>query len=366
MADSHHLLPRLGAQLKRKSISPPAKVEKRLRLALMLNNGRNHTLTTHFQQLHVELSVKNIPVLPLKGLYLAHTCYPTLEERVMGDLDLLVPKPEMSATIAAAKRCGFEPSKPIVLEAWLNNHHQVAGMVHQQTGMIVEWHWHIAPQRTQIPISIDEVWQRTTSTMLAGCPVAHLSAEDMVLHLVHHLVYHHDFLFGLRSLCDLDLVWRQTAVSPQKLMALGHRYGISKGLHLALALTKQHFKTPVPASLLDAICPLDFDPSYLTLATQQLCTLPAEYEAASLTRRRVGEAVSVGAKIRALQTAVFPTAAQMAVRYGLDPHTPHLYRYLYRWRSLVVQAWHGRHQITAVSPILKRKRQLTKWLYAKP
>ncbi len=137
---------------------------------------------------------------------------------------------------------------------------------------------------------------------------------------------------------------------------------------MALTLAKTYLAAPIPAPFLHQMRPRNDKQNHQALAMQQLLTVPAEVKEMSMTRMAVEGASGLHNKIVAFRQAVFPSPTKMALRYGIEPGSKSaLWLYAYRWRSLARQAWarfkRDDKTETAVSPILKRKRQLTEWLH---
>lgn len=115
LANEHYVAPRLCAQLKKKNVSLPVEVERPLKQSLLLNSGRNMTIYAAFSNLCLALQSANIPVIPLKGAYLAQAIYPQIGERVIGDIDLMVSKNRIAEAIQIGIDLNFHPTKPLSL-----------------------------------------------------------------------------------------------------------------------------------------------------------------------------------------------------------------------------------------------------------
>ena len=198
-ASAHFLAPLLYAKIKASSLPVPEEIMQHLRRQYIINSGRNVAIYSAFRQFCQQLQAANIPIIPLKGVYLAEAVYPTPGERVMGDLDLLVPKKRIEEAINLAINCHFMPTKAVHLEEWLKSKHQVCPQYNPRSQLTLEWHWHIATPSPQNSISISDLWQRALPMMIADQSVLVFTAEDTILHLVHHAAYHHTFYlaFGI-------------------------------------------------------------------------------------------------------------------------------------------------------------------------
>lgn len=366
IATEQHIAPLIYTQIKSKQISIPAEIKAKFHHSYLQNSARNMSIYHAFRQLSAQLQKQNIPLIPLKGIYLAEAIYSTIGERVIGDMDLLIPKKHIAQAIDLAIACDYLPDRPVQLEAWLAQKHHVCPQYHTTSRLALEWHWHIMPPSYDWPI--DSLWQRATPATLSHQPIFALAVEDLLLHLAYHLSHHHDFLFGLRNLCDLAQVCRiyEDRVEWERVFQQAKVWGVVRGVYLALLMAKQHLAAPIPDPLLEQYQPAGFAPKHLTLATAQIFVNPQQVQQLSLTRRRTMGVHGFGNKMRAFWAAIFPSAERLALRYGMNPHTtPWLNLYGVRWLSLARQAkakMEQGSQNTAVSTILKRQRQLSAWL----
>lgn len=371
LAQSHHLAPFLYTQLQHKGITPPTPFKQQLREEYLKNTTRNLRLFSAFRELSERLQTNQIEMIALKGILLADMIYPTLGERVIGDLDLLVPKKLIPKAFALAAEIGYEPITESHLEASVSQKHQAPPQQHKRSGTVLEWHWHIIKLADRQPDMLSHVWSRSQPVTVSGKPAYMLSPEDQILHLAYHLTYHHDFLFGLRNLCDLTLFAAQYG-DQIDWMAIGKRAGtwhLDRGIYVALQMAAIYLGAPVPELYFERFRPADYADTHLSMGIQQLLVVPAQIRQISLTRQTVMGSSGLSNQVRALWEAVFPSEAKMALRYGIPPgQQSTMERYLYRWQSLALQAL-KKVQTQAQAPImsdttlvLKRRRALSSWI----
>lgn len=377
VANEQYLGPYLFKRLQKKGVSLPVHHQIELKKAYLRNSGRNMAVMAVFEQLLAELDTANIPVIPLKGLYLAAAYYDNPGERIIGDLDLLVPRHQIATAVEKGQRCGFFAHTPIQIDAWLAQKHQIAAQYHATSKLILEWHWHLmAPQSPGVP-PIQDFWQRALPTAVFPKPARTLTREDLILHLAYHIAYHHDFLFGLRSLCDLDLVCQQTGIGWQKVVERSQSWGLARGLFLVLKLAKTLLNSAIPEWVVNQLQPNQDVEMQLDLAVQQLFVPPEIYQQIPKTQRLAGGTPGLGQKARKLVQTLFPSPHQLAIRYGLPVGSHHLLnRTVIRWTSLARQGWHylkrpaidgpraAANRMNSPKCILDRKKALTAWLNA--
>jgi hypothetical protein len=78
-------------------------------------------------------------VVPIKGLAVSHRYYPEPHLRLMGDVDLLLPREQIPEATAILERTGFE-SQPQLRKAGYDDHHHTAPLYHDRWQMWVELH----------------------------------------------------------------------------------------------------------------------------------------------------------------------------------------------------------------------------------
>lgn len=367
LAAGHHVMPWLYACLKERPSLVPPSILYQLKQAALLNAGRNLLLQAAFSGVAAALQKAAISLIPLKGIYLAGAVYPSLGDRVVGDLDLLVPKTKIGRAMRVVEACGYPPLKPVVLEAWLAHKHHICPQYSVTNRVAIELHWHIrSPDDALRMVPIRPLWYRAQKTAVFDTPTLTLAPEDTLLHLAYHLAYHHDFLFGLRNLIDIALWCTRFTLDWDVIKARATSWQMQRGLFLALQLAHDHLAAPIPVTALRGLRPDEYGQQHFELATAQLLTLPSQYAKISLTRRSVA-AASGKQRLVALKNALFPSDSRLAVRYGWSSERGRRAERLGgRWRSLSMQGlkkmWRGLNG--GVAPILRRKRQLTTWLDA--
>lgn len=191
----------------------------------------------------------------LKGAAYLAADLPCAQGRLFGDIDLMVPKPQLALAESA-----------LMLHGWAAGHHdeydqryyrrwmhEVPPLQHVTRLSIIDLHHAILPETARAPSPAAPLFQ--ASIPLPGTPFLVLSPIDMTLHSATHLFHEGEFHNGLRDLCDLDSLLRHfSAQEPEFWQDLADRaaeLNLSASLRHALRYTQQVFGTPVP----DAFCP---------------------------------------------------------------------------------------------------------------
>jgi hypothetical protein len=140
----------------------------------------------------------DIPVIPLKGAFLAEQIYSNIALRPMVDLDLLVRQADLWKVNGILTRMGYV--RLYLGEAGDAGIHVT--FEHAQLGYHVEIHWNLIQEALGLHVDIQEVWKRTQPATVAGVEVAAMPPEDLILHLCMH-ASDHIFEMGLRAVYDI-------------------------------------------------------------------------------------------------------------------------------------------------------------------
>ncbi len=138
--------PALAGALQRKGLFTliPAEVQEVLSTIQNLNYARNDILSNQLISISTALNQIGIQPVLLKGaIALTSGQYPGAEDRVVGDLDLLVPDEQIEAATTALAEIGYEVQDEYakwVLPSHLKNHHHGFPLMHPSLLVKVELH----------------------------------------------------------------------------------------------------------------------------------------------------------------------------------------------------------------------------------
>ena len=197
------------------------------------------------------LAPLGIAAILLKGSAFAFAGLPAGVGRLVGDLDILVPRDRLDDAEAALLAAGFEWAKDddysqAYYRRWM---HELPPLVHRDRGSMIDVHHTILPptaRRTPDAAALIE------DSVEIAPGVRILSPADMIVHAVTHLIADGDLAGGLRNLWDIDRLLRLFGTTPdfwQQLDARARRHEMCEPLALALRLTDRLFATPVDARL---------------------------------------------------------------------------------------------------------------------
>jgi hypothetical protein len=197
------LVPALWKALWRKDLlrELPPSVREFLHEIHLKNTARNEKLRDQAIELVDALSQAGIASVLLKGAAFLFDCAPAdLGERMMLDLDVLVPENDLTQSITLFKNLGYEA----IGNQRLAHHHPP--LFRQGEVATVEVHWHVCEDATLLPP--EQVFSEARMLNAGSCRVWIPSPSHRIIHnLFHAAVQDGEFVGGVISLKALyDLI----------------------------------------------------------------------------------------------------------------------------------------------------------------
>ena len=101
----------------------------------------------------------NIPVIALKGIYLAEAVYTDNSVRRMADIDLLVHPTHLESAAQILERMGYKPWRQYWAEHEMQHSHEMPTFI--QTGKPpIELHWTLLEPSLPFTVDLKEIWRR--------------------------------------------------------------------------------------------------------------------------------------------------------------------------------------------------------------
>jgi hypothetical protein len=216
-----------------------------------------HNLSAHaeLRRIGAVLHARAIPVAPLKGTHVAERLYGSLGARQVGDIDILVPEPQLTEARAVLRELGYAPASGVTRGIAEHPFHGVP-WVRQggSTRFVVELHWGLSDPRF-VTIDCEQLWQRIRAASSDREPLRPLPAEETLVFLALHLPKHNIGL--LRLLGDIDRLVRREGSSLDWAFALelSRRWSVSAHLYFTLRWAHLLFGTPIPPGVLNQLAP---------------------------------------------------------------------------------------------------------------
>jgi hypothetical protein len=212
--------------------------------------GRTHALW-EAEMARRALMPLAIPLILLKGTAFAAAGLDAARGRLIGDLDILVPRERLAEVETALLSAGWDWVKPDPYDdAYYRHHmHELPPLIHRERDRMIDVHHTILPLTARV--------KPNAAALIAGAvPLADglytLSPQDMLIHAVAHLFADGDLNGGLRNLWDIDRLIREHSGEPDywaKLVERARLHGLVPHTSRALRLSQHLFETPVDAFL---------------------------------------------------------------------------------------------------------------------
>ncbi len=365
-SQSHGVSPQGYKRLKDPAFSnnvPPHILEELKKI--YLHTAYSNTLILHsLGKVLKAFNLVDIPVIPLKGIQLAENIYQNIALRVMGDVDLLVQKKDLDQIHQQLTTLGYT-SRPYWLEAEHDLSHSLPPFS-KPNAADLDVHWDFENPDSPFKVDNDGLWQRAIPVKIAGVDVLSLSPEDFLLHLCMHTSYHHHFVSGLRSLCDLSATLNtyQSILNWPLFLARTHKWGVERCVFLSLYLAQLLVGAQILPGLLDQLKPVDYDSRIETWAIQQIFSELKHQPYVSINLAKTWKQRNFLAKVALFISFIFPSRSTMSTKYPVAPNSLKIYFYYpRRWFDLLSR--HGRSLWNLIlgnkSTYLSNQRKIHGW-----
>jgi len=297
----------------------PGAPASRMRDACRASAAKNLLLFADLGKILRATQAAGIPVIPLKGAFLAEAVYGDIALRPMADLDLLVKPADLPRAVQALRDLGYDSDQPFDPVAQQAGFQDMPPM-RRPGGAMVELHWTLVTPLCGARIADEElqgIWERSVPATIAGVPSRALSPEDLLLHLCMHVSVHHRFAdVGLKSFVDMAEVARhyENTLDWAAFAERANRWKVANGVRMALMLAGEWTDLRVPT---DAWARLEGTaPDEQTLEWSRHKVLEGRPAELASEFARLESGGGAAGRLSALQAAAFPPRATMARLYG--------------------------------------------------
>ncbi len=220
--------------------------------------ARNVLLFHELARVLRDLEAAGIPVIALKGAALALTVYPSLDQRPMGDLDLLVrlTDREQARTVLESAGYRYVPEQPQPFSPFDT---AFTGEMAFRRGehVLIELHWQLTPSEwLQRLCDLDTApfWQAAQPLDVDGARALQLAPYDTLLHLCVHLTVHS---YGHRiGFTDIVRVVETYQPFPwERFLARAARFRLRAVCYYPLEACAAALGAAIPADVLAALRP---------------------------------------------------------------------------------------------------------------
>lgn len=345
----------------------PSKQLEVLRKEHLANGARNLVNNLELVQIAKAFTLRQIPLIVLKGAFLAEFIYPYPAMRAMSDIDILVHVEDLSRAADVLNELQYQAEYKYVTENIPATIHHLPGFV-KKGGPKIELHWTILTVEDRRPVDVHVLWQRASSIQIANAGLLALCPEDLLLHLCGHASYHHNFEVGLRALFDVLMTiehYHEEIDWPAFIVYTKNWYW-ERGVYVILRLAKDLLGASVPDMVLQSTMPSDWDESMLETAKVQI--LKTDSLAGEITFPLANwHAANLSGKIIIFWKRLFLPKTFLAARFRTSPSSPFIFFYypvrffdlLFRYGKIAYKLWQGS---ASSIPFVERKAKLQEWL----
>jgi hypothetical protein len=364
----HGVMPLLFWEIKNRSSQtflPQARWQE-LRTSFVNSASRNVLLYRELADILNALQPAGIPVTLLKGVHLAKWVYPEIALRPMTDIDLLLRRDDLPRAASIMQGMGYRFVRAFKLEREVRKHQHIPAL-YQAGKSPVELHWHIATPGSLLSIEIEGLWARAQPVEVAGAPALVLSQEDLLLHLVYHLLQE-EFIRGLKRLYDIAAL---TALCSERLdwshlQLRAERWNFRKSLFLVLHLAYALLNAPVPQSVLEQLRPSDFTPQLDALGRQRVFSVSLSPPELNPNLTRLHRRIPLRAEASRLLSILFPYPEYVAAKLSLPRGSKVVYFYYPVWlkylaRQYGMQFWRVLRSDEEATRLAQHENMLSDW-----
>ncbi len=179
LAAHHNLVPFLALALPNQHVPPEvsAQITKETRRRKM----RAAVMIEDFKAIHQQFLADGIRLMPIKGIALAHTIYPSVSLRYFDDIDLLVSAEDGRRALDSLKKIGYIIHPRAPKPDW----HHLPPYIHQKHNTMIEIHTDLI-RRAGPGWPVQEIWQRARKATIDGLETWLMSDEDALIYTALH------------------------------------------------------------------------------------------------------------------------------------------------------------------------------------
>lgn len=206
------------------------------------------------------LGAAGITPILLKGADIRHRLYDDPEVRLMGDLDLLIPRGAVPRAQAALEHLGYTlPGNGVDLRPGFRPRFRAALHFEPASGatITVDLHWHIEAVANFYRLPYQRLSETAVCREFAGVPVKVLSPEHLLIHLCLHT---YDELQHALQIVDLGLSLTRLPMNWRHLQEAAVLLKCQAPLYLMLAKLERLFPQTVPSEVLTVLS--QYHPSF--------------------------------------------------------------------------------------------------------
>jgi len=372
LAQQHGVAQLLYHLTKSMNTTIPVELAGELKQKYLHNALRNMGLYQDLRKLLNLFQEKDIPVITLKGAYLAEAVYGNIALRTMSDVDLLVKENDLPRVEQELLALGCVPmdSNRLITQ---DNHH--FGYQLPESGLHLEIHWILFTCKKPFQVDADGLWNRSQPVTLARTTARVLGPEDLLLHLCQHTAKH-TYEMRMRMLCDIGELVRQreSELNWQRIGTRAREWGTLRSLYVILRLAQELLAVPVPADWLASLRPDRFEEGYFALARQRILAGGTVNSMANLkTVAQLWKPIGLGSKLELIRQRLLPPRETLSLAYPAPANSWRIFLYYpMHWKDVLARRGAAFWQLARGNPkaldLAQHTNQVTRlrdWLISK-
>jgi hypothetical protein len=265
LAEHHGVLPLAARNLIEHARGLPAEVERTLRSAYQANLRSSLWFAAELARIMQHFERRQLRAVPYKGAVLAQALYRDLGLRSFSDLDFLISSADFKRAKQALAEIGYRPSAdltPAVERLWLRTGYERA--FDSASGKnLVELQWAFLPHFYGVDLGVEDVMARAGRTVVGGCEMPCLSAEDLLLVLCLHAAKH--LWTRLIWISDIAETLRTQTIDYSLVFSQARTLGIARILGVSFWLVKNMLRAGIPKAAEEMIAA---DPRFPALGSE--------------------------------------------------------------------------------------------------
>lgn len=345
----------------------PSEYHNSLRKHYLTNSVRHLVRRRELGQVARAMQDRHIPLLVLKGAFLAEVLYPDAAMREMGDMDLLVPAERLKEAAGVLEGLGFTAQHPYHHEDAISVLHHLPAFS-KPNGIHIELHWTFFSVGEAPRVNADSIWDRAQSFSMDGVSLLGLCPEDLLLHVCGHASHQHTFEMGLRSIYDVAVIlceYREI-LDWEQVMRTATDWRWQRGAYLMLRMAHELLGAPLSEGFLSQHRPSGFEERLYETACVHL--LSSEYRGGIVPKSLASWHIAdLSGKMGIFWHRLFLPKRVLATQYHVPSDSPLIYfYYLPRLVDLLKRYLiRGIHLLRGDSPdtsFVEQKARLLSWL----
>lgn len=179
VASYQRLIPILHTALDKGCL--PLEIRTRIDQAARQQRIRTAMLVEAFANLSTRFTQAGIPVMPVKGMYLAHRVYQSVNHRYFDDIDLLIPPAYSREAVQLMREQGYTIHPHAETPDW----HHLPPFWHEKSKVVIELHTDVV-RRAGPGWDVAGIWQRAERGRIAGVETWLINPTDALIHTALH------------------------------------------------------------------------------------------------------------------------------------------------------------------------------------